>query len=452
MRGISRQKNYVQLIVKGSEMAQVLESSSARVLLGMRRAELQLYTSVVAARASGYAVPVLRLSPAINHIRSQLGDLARCVAGRAPRKRMKLSKLAKQAGASFRSSIASSLLHVVEDLPSHAAVKLITDAPLELLPIRNLPMGLRFVCTRIPVTPGNLLSSVALTCRPLLLEVGDLSRVLIISAFQPADPLRGMLRASVSRYMERTARKLNIEWAEVDGLDSFRKVLNSFDGHIMIFDGHGIYSRDLGQGRLLLGRDAVDVWSLKHQVQVPPIVILSACETHPMDGTHSTVANAFLMLGAHSVLGSLVPLDGRHAAILAGRLMLRLALYLPEVEGTPLFPLRWSEIVTGMLRMSYVTDMLVGLQKAGWQCLTEERRASIQRSANDLINYLHPSWFEKVLELIADVNGTSFSEVQEAHLTHAYFSDSLYYVHLGNAEEIMVVRSKERDMKDMATT
>src|SRR5262249_41074853 len=156
-----------------------------------------------------------------------------------------------------------------------------------------------------------------------------------------------------------------------------------------------------------------------------PIVILSACETHPMDGTYATVANAFLALGAQAVLASLVPLEGRHAALLVGRLMLRLAAYLPEIEKTPIAPLRWSEFVTGMLRMSYVTDVLMGLRKAGWTNLSEKRRGEIQREANDLINYLHPDWFEETLGIVAKVSKRSVKEVSEAHLNEAFFGDSL---------------------------
>jgi hypothetical protein len=266
--------------------------------------------------------------------------------------------------------------------------------------------------------------------------------VLIINAFQPGDPLRGLLRFSVTESLLTAPRQLDIEWVDVDGIDSFRNALNSFDGRIVLFDGHGSYSRELGHGVLRLGGEDVDIWSLKDQVRVPPIVILSACDTHPMDGTHATAANAFLMLGAHTVLASLVPLDGMQAAILAGRLMLRLAMYLPEVEQTPIFPLRWSEIVTGMLRMSYITDVLAALQKAGWKQLTLERTQVIQLAANDFINYLHPQWFEKTLELIADVTGIGLDVVKEAHLTKAYFVETLHYVQLGNPEEIMVVRPR----------
>ena len=341
MRGILHQRAYPQMVTNRDALKQVYESPLARTLLEVRRLELELYTTMLATRAAGYAAPVLRLPPAINQAGLGFVDLARCSLGCAPRKRYKLSRLANRVGAAFRSALDKAYLNMIDGLPPQAAVKLLTDAPLELLPVRDLPLGLRAVCTRLPVTPGNLFGWLALCSRPLLLETTDLSRVLIVNAFATNDPIRGLLRRAVEQFMAIASRKLDIVWADVGDVDSFCDALNSFDGKILLFDGHGTYARNLDYGTLQLGNQAIDVWSLKGRVQVPPIVILSACETHPAGESHATAASGFLMLGARAVLASLVPLDARHAAILAGRLMYRLAEYVPMVSRTQRFPVRW---------------------------------------------------------------------------------------------------------------
>jgi hypothetical protein len=442
MRALARQKTYVQFLGRAGDFVTIHDSKPAKILLSIRRAELAMYSTVIAARASGYAAPALRLSPAINHMRPQLRDISRCLDGASPRKAAKLSKLVHRVGSLFRSEIDDSLFQMIAGLPTHAAVKLFTDAPLELLPVRDLPMGLRYVCSRVPVTPGNLFASIGLCSRPLLLEPQSLSEILVINAFRDEDPLKRILRTAITEMTKDSSEMLSIRWEDVDGVGSFRDALNSFDGSILLFDGHGGYSRSLGEGSLQLGAENTDVISLVGNVRVPPIVILSACETHPMDGTYATVANAFLALGAQTVLASLVPLEGKHAAVLVGRLMLRLSAYLPEIEKAPISPLRWSEIVTGMLRMSYVTDVLIALRKCGWTELSERTRREIQRQSNDLINYLHPEWFEETLKIIAGACKRSFEEVKSAHLTQAYFGDSLHYVQLGNPEEIMIMPSR----------
>lgn len=441
MRGLARQKTYVQFIGRAADFVSIQDSETAKILLSVRRAELALYTTVLATRASGYAAPVVRLSPAINHMGPQLRDITKCLDGASPRKGAKLSKLVHRVGSLFRSEIDPSLFHLIDELPAHAAVKFFTDAPLELLPVGGLPMGLRYVCSRVPVTPGNLFASIGLGSRPLLLEPESLSRILVINALQDEDPLKNMFRTAITEITKVSSETLDMRWVDVNGVASFRDALNSFDGSILLFDGHGGYSRSLGEGSLHLGAETTDVISLIGNVRVPPIVILSACETHPMDGTYATVANAFLALGAQAVLASLVPLEGRHAALLVGRLMLRLAAYLPEIEKTPIAPVRWSEFITGMLRMSYVTDVLTGLRKAGWTELSGKRRQEIQSEANDLINYLHPDWFAETLQIVANITKRSLNEVKQTHLNEAFFGDSLHYVHLGNPEEITIMRS-----------
>ena len=439
MRALERQKGYVQFLGRAGDFVTVQESTPAKVLLSIRRAELALYATVLAARASGYAAPVLRLPPAVNHMRPQLSDITRCLNGTSPRKGAKLSKLTNRVGAMFRSEIDPSHFAMIEKLPPHASVKLFTDAPLELLPVRGLPLSMRYVCSRVPVTPGNLFASMGLASKPIFLEHQSLSRILVVNAFKDEDPLKELLRTAITEITRDASGALDFRCVDVDGVDGFRNALNSFDGSILIFDGHGGYSRSLGEGSLQLGSETTDVISLINSVRVPPIVILSACETQPMDGSYATAANAFLALGAQTVLASLVPLEGKHAAILVGRLMLRLAAYLPKIAKTPISPLRWSEIVTGMLRMSYVTDVLTGLRRAGWTELSEKWRRDVQRQSNDLINYLHPEWFEETLKIIADASKRSLEDVKSAHLTEAYFGDSLHYVQLGNPEEIVIV-------------
>jgi hypothetical protein len=447
MRTLTTQKSYPQFVGQGGDFLKMAESVPARILLGLRRAEVEVYTHCLSARASGYAAPVLRLPPAVNYMRGQLRDLTNCIKGNSPRKSQKLSKLARRVGDIFRNEIEPDHMRFIETLPSHAAVKLITDAPLELIPVNSLPLGIRFVTSRLPVTPGNLLSMASLTSRPILIEPSAIMKVLVVSAFKANDSLKGLLPRVVSEFIKHLPN-LQVHWVEVDGVESFQQALNSFDGAILVFDGHGSYSRVLNEGSLKLGAETVDVWGLKNTVRIPPIVLLSACETHPMDGTQATVGNAFLMLGAHAVLASLVPLSGVHAAIFVGRLMLRLGMYVPEVEQTPIFPIRWSELITGMLRMSYVTDLVKGLRSAGWTELNENAMRRIMEYSNNLISYLHPDWFDETLNAIATECNRSVPDVKAAHLRYAYFTDSLHYVHLGNPEEIVIVPTS--DTKDVS--
>ena len=77
----------------------------------------------------------------------------------------------------------------------------------------------------------------------------------------------------------------------------------------MIFDGHGRGNADTGIATLRIGKEDVDVWHLRGEARIPPIVILSACDTQGIDASsHATVGTGFLAAGGadgarHSAAG-----------------------------------------------------------------------------------------------------------------------------------------------------
>lgn len=71
---------------------------------------------------------------------------------------------------------------------------------------------------------------------------------------------------------------------------------------------------------------------------------------------------------------------------------LRLADYVPVVAGSGQ---RWNDVITGLLRMSYVTDLIRAFEAEG--LLSTENHRSIQFEANTAINSNSPDWFERSL-------------------------------------------------------
>jgi|GEM_PF-6024360 len=93
--------------------------------------------------------------------------------------------------------------------------------------------------------------------------------------------------------------------AQVKSRKKMVNAINAFQGMLMVFDGHGSYRED-EPGVLWLGEEAVNVWELRSEItRPPPVVLLSACDTHAADRNHATVANGFLLLGTRSVIGSI---------------------------------------------------------------------------------------------------------------------------------------------------
>ena len=212
---------------------------------------------------------------------------------------------------------------------------------------------------------------------------------------------------------------------DVGSKDLFIEAFNNFDGPLAVVDGHGAQDRSDPQGILRVGSLRLNPFELYGKIKVPPLLLLSACETHPLEGIESSVASGFLMLGARSVLGTMVPIDGRNAAVLIARFMLRFAEFLPLLDTM----MPWSQVIGGMLRMSYVTDVLRTLQKQFQLSLNDY--TEIHKAANVAINSFRPDWFEELLKSVAAAASISEEKVREIWLRTCYFTDTLHYVRLG---------------------
>lgn len=76
--------------------------------------------------------------------------------------------------------------------------------------------------------------------------------------------------------------------------DDLVTALNEFDGPLVIFAGHRSHAEDQ-PAKLHLGDEAIDVWNLRPKIKrMPPIMVLSTCDTHVADRNHATTANGFM--------------------------------------------------------------------------------------------------------------------------------------------------------------
>jgi hypothetical protein len=173
---------------------------------------------------------------------------------------------------------------------------------------------------------------------------------------------------------------------------------------------------------------------------MPAIVILSACSTHPLDWSETSSAGAFLTMGAMSVLATVTPILARDAAVFVGRLLLRLADFVPVFAGSGQ---RWSDVISGLIRMSYVTDLIRVFESE--KMISADDHRKIQFEANTLINSGSNEWFERTLAALSRASGSSVEQVRSFWLDNAYFTSAMRYVHLGSPERIVVVGDDGED-------
>lgn len=406
-----------------------------------RSKDMRSYTATLAAIASNTLTPVIRLEPKLNGIRVKVNELARCVRAAASHHfAKKTSRMIKQIEIEMRNLIDPSFLDRLDRSESSNRVeglKLITDVPLEFLKSNGMPLALRFDCSRISPIPGNLSHQIA-TQPPLHLPMRAFNEVLIIRSFSAGDPLRKVLFNAIQSVTKGgNLNRIKIKFVDVNSASEVIDALKSYSGCVVVFDCHGTYSKTSGMGALVIGSTPLSFWDMRHQCQLPPIVMFSACDTQPIDGSHSSVATSAFVLGARAVLGTLFPISAFHAAVFNARMILRMEEYIAiAIELRK--HVTWREVVSGMLRMSYSIEVMMLLVKHGGIRLDREVISSIQLEVNNYVSIRHPGWYKFFVDRIASEAGCSSGEVQILIDKWCGLTDAMKYVHLGNPERIII--------------
>lgn len=474
-----------------SHAAQMAFTSGEGVALQwQRRMELQAFSSQLEVRAAADAAPVIRLPYGVNLSRVHAIRLAKSarISPRANRV-SKSNRFARALSDSLASAIPESLLSIIRT--AGPKVKLVSDAPLEWTPIGAVPLLLHSDCTRIPATPGNTSFATTVSRPELVLPLDSFKDVLVLRSFEMSDPVRPFLEHAVSTFIDKTKSRMGIRIIDVSSLDEIRQALDSFAGSVVVFDAHGSAGTTLSPGTLRIGKSDVDLGRLRGTVRVPPIAVLSACDTHAFDSSYATVSNALLSAGATTVVGTTLPVDARYASIFLARLLYRIDTFLPLDLRGPFGVSRWSRMLPGLRRMNYVTEMLRLIDRKNGIRITDEIFLKAGFIGNTYINgwdgteppgingddivapthsnlYLkaieeeiargspdapggasahwaveYPTWLGAVLRLISIDCGVSPEAVKQAVREWAWITDALKYIELGNPERLLIVRDAE---------
>lgn len=418
------------------------KSAGYRALLASRAADQRCYTAGLSLLASATLTPVLRLEPKINQIRGHLRMLAISVrTRRAGSPQLKQSRLVRDLGGRMRELVDPAFLERIDRYTAsdtQLGLKLAAEVPLEWLPVFNLPLMLRYDVSRIPVLPGNLYLQHCVR-PPMFVSANQLTSILVVRTFQAEDPLKNVLESAVRGVLSKVApQTLRVTFKDVETVEQLIAAINEYTGAILVFDGHGAYEDTHGVGTIVVGGRPIEVWDLQEQCQVPPIVIFSACDTHPVDGSHGSSANAAFVLGAETVLGTLLPIDAASAAVFIGRLLLRVAEFIPiALELRTL--LTWREVISGMIRMTYVSEVRRTLERQAGILFPHGSHERIQFIANTAISERRINWFEHFVEAMAHELGRSETQIREDIARWASLTDALKYVQLGSPENIVIL-------------
>jgi hypothetical protein len=160
---------------KASYLADLIQSTKAQALIAYRQSELDTYTFGVGLKAAQTCSAVMRLSPGVNHVSRALSVYATNVRSRPkPEVRRKSQRLFEKIQNELKKSVGDERIAFIER--TGGPIKIISDAPVEWLPIGNLPLSLRYNCSRINATPGNLMMGQLTNTRTLVFSPGELKQ------------------------------------------------------------------------------------------------------------------------------------------------------------------------------------------------------------------------------------------------------------------------------------
>jgi hypothetical protein len=430
VRALQRQTGYtIDFNLERPDL--VTERTSKSAALYERAWEIQTHTGAVAINAARHLAPTIRLPFGVNRCLNSLRKLADHA--RSDRAGPKLPGLFRAVQDDLLAAIDARLMARISQ--STSGIKLVCDAPLEWLPVDDVPLCIRHDVTRIPATPGNLSMSLLIEGDEMDLPLSAFNEILYVDAIEEGNSIFGILSAEMKR-IEPLLEGVAIRHERPRTVDEFVEIVNSFSGACMLFDGHGSHETSTNIGEISIQEETVDVWKLVDRMRSPPIVILSACDTHAIDRSHATSANGFLMLGAKSVIATLLPIDARDAARYAARFILRLSRFLPAALIEFERSMRWHEVVGGVTRSELLTDIAAGFEREDL-ISTKERMRIVGDVANE-INRGNREWYQLLHRELAEHSAVGESEVRALMKSLIVGSDAIRYIHLGGGERIVI--------------
>jgi len=180
-----------------------------------------------------------------------------------------------------------------------------------------------------------LLCRVPISCRPLtpltrtlqLEALGITNHVLgqrikiLVAECTPPGTTVGILSRQTWEFQSdkiKTMPDAEMDIKEIGAASDLQSALSQKQYDILILSAHGVYKKEHNFAAVQCGKDVL----LGDQLEnVPPLVILSACHVSPRALGAVTITDMLLRQGAVAILGTLIPVNVRHNAILVVRFL-----------------------------------------------------------------------------------------------------------------------------------
>ena len=397
----------------------------------IRKQELHLSTLATALTSVAHFIPTIRLPNNLNFSYSLLNEIESHSKRDDQKGRLLLKKRVKELITEWKSIIGNDLLTCINSEASN--LKLCTDIPLEWISLDCVPIMISHKISKVPVTPGNLFLNQNSFNIDVLTSADELRNILIIRSFSPHDPIKTELENSIRSIVS------NIECIEVVDVSNSTELIdaiNNFSGHIVIFDCHGNHGGRSSNGWLQIGKEQVDVWSLP--IASPLIVILSACMTSSIAGSHASVTNGFIQKGSYSVLGTYLPVDAYKSASLVSNLIMCIFKTLSTLKEFGVAETTWQNILYMAVCESYMVEIFNELKKKIGD-IDSESLKKVLGLARMKIYSLDQTWHISYFKELSQLFSVELDYLHEFIHDDLVIVESMYYSQFGKAENIRVI-------------
>ncbi|HDO8140903.1 TPA: hypothetical protein P5L46_002907, partial [Legionella pneumophila] len=399
--------------------------------------DLFLFTSLLSILSAENFSPTYRLPNSLNLAHSKYDCLV-SLTNSQQLKKIKINRVYSELVDDWNKKLDDSMINSINHSGNNGII--VSDYPLEWLTLSGvIPLSMSHNVCRINSSPGDLLIHQICNLHNLIIQPSSLQNILIIRSFDADDPIKNILEQAISSRRNTGAlRFLNINIVDVKSKSEFIGALRNFTGKIVIIDCHGNHGGHKDQAWLHIGDDKVNIWTLKADFRIPPIFLLSACSTHPIDGSNTSVANGLISIGAHSVLATLLPISANHSAIFISKFLHWIDFYLAiDKEKHPTFAL-WRDIVSEIMRCMYVQDILNYFEVEN--LINENQFQDILiKSQINIMYYKNPNWFETLFRALAEGSGKEYEDLVTLFIRECRFSDTMHYSHLGRPDKLIIM-------------
>lgn len=292
-------------------------AGEARAAYDRGRETLLYEDRLIACRAASlsvrlYAEPI-QVGPVASLVQNDVANLNGAITARS---NQKVARLFHRVEKGLAACIPPALLEEIG--ADSGAVTFLSDLPFEWTLVDGWPMCLTKPVARIPIGLSRLdVFSAALESR-VSIDSNNARRVLVLDLIKEDDSIRAHTESFIaaSEELGQTYTYLTPR----NGAE-LRAALEAQLFDVVVVDAHGGYDRRSDTLRIDLPDGPVAIDDFVPFMMVPPLWILSACDTSVTGAMRGCFVRKLLSLGAVCVVATLSPVDAFTASMFVGKLL-----------------------------------------------------------------------------------------------------------------------------------